>query len=268
MNKQHNIDQLFANKLENAGIKPTDNAWSKLETELAGKKKSRAATWMKVAAAILILIVAAISLTMLQSGERSGTQFASVSVDMRNAPYPKLPQETNTQLDAVMTLADNYRTEAQSEKNNLKGMQPKSNSYHLPHNSNNKMMQTLALQETTDKNQQNKKQLPASVPADLLTQEVVALHQNVHDKVAILESVKAKKLVDETDLTMAIAENNAALPMVTITYKGQPEDLEKKKFSFKNVLNSAKKLAKGDLIADLREAKDDLIQTAFKPADD
>ncbi len=50
---------------------------------------------------------------------------------------------------------------------------------------------------------------------------------------------------------------------------GQEEnEKQKSKFSIKKVFKSAKKLANGDLMAELREAKDGFINSKLKSGDD
>ena len=266
MNKQHDIDKLFANKLQSAGVKPSANAWEQLEADLASQKSNRSAIWLKVAAAIIILLVATVSVRFLITEQPNGLDFASVSEEMRQAPYPKPGQTDIADLGQILTIADTYKRQSEIMQKNTEVMQPSTQRNHL--SSNRKMIQTLALQE--HKENQEEQEIVKTSGLSNTSEAVAVQHTSSPVNTEVLETLKIKAPDLEAETVIASVETPIELPKVTITYKGQPEQIEttKNKFSFKKVFDSAKKLANGELIADLREAKDDLIQTAFKTSGD
>lgn len=267
MNKQNNIDQLFANKLSNAGIKPSDDAWSQLQANLADDKKNRGAIWMKIAAAVVVLLVATLSVKKFWSRDQSGLQFASVSEEMQQAPFPIYNQEHTPSVEGIISLADEHRLAAEKKEKNFPVMQPAATGSHLPHSNKRNMTRTLAVQENIDQKEQKRTNASVSIEEDIRTTEAVAFENSVIQE---SDPIRAKTLSSDAAGVIALAENPVELPKVTITYKAQQETTgsNKSKFSLKKVISSAKKLANGELIADLREAKDDLIHTAFKQTDD
>lgn len=272
MKKENNIDQLFANKLQGAGVTPSKAAWEQLEVNLAQNKQSKGVLWMRVAAAVVILLAATLSWKFFSKESYPEYQFAEAPAEFRKAPFPKQMPLQEINLSGVMAIYDAYEAEIKKNGKNIFSVQPTNKSQHLPHVSNQKVIELVALQKSendqskeTDPVLNNTDKVKALVVAPIET--AVALQEETTtvtvDPVAI-ESLEGTFKTDQ-----AVVALSDELPKVTITYVGQEEKAkEKSKFSIKKVFKSAKKLANGDLIAELREAKDGFINSKLKAGDD
>lgn len=277
MNKKNNIDQLFANKLQNASATPSKAAWKQLEANLAKDKQNKAGLWMKIAAAVIILIISALSWKFFTIEDASSNQFANASEEFLQAPYPKQIQIGKIELTGIIAVYEAYQAENEKMKKNIFSVQPSNASQHLPSISDQKMKELVAIQES--KNNQSKEiedkepiGNPIVEPVITPIETAVALQESPTDvstEIVAIDPAFSERMEKEIDHTMTVADNSDELPKVTITYLGQEEpEKEKAKFSIKKVFSSAKKLANGELIAELRDAKDDFINSRFKTVND
>lgn len=272
MNKNNNIDQLFANKLQGAGVTPSKAAWKQLEANLAHGREKKSILWMRVAAAVVILLAASLSWKFFTTEESPEYRFAKAPAEFLEAPFPKQIPLQEINLNGVLAIYEAYEAENNKSEKNIFTVQPSNKSQHLPSVSDHNMKELMALQEPN--NDQSKETDPVlmnkddiKAPAISPIETAVALQDepnNLHVDPVAIENLEETFKTDE-----AVAAISDELPKVTITYLGQDEnEKDKSKFSFKKVFNSAKKLANGDLIAELREAKDGFINSKLKAGDD
>ncbi|MEL6562641.1 MAG: hypothetical protein AAFQ94_31015 [Bacteroidota bacterium] len=254
MNKKNNIDQLFANKLHGAGVEPSKAAWEQLEANLAQNQQKKGVLWMRVAAAVVILLAATLSWKFFSAEDYPQHQFAKAPAEFLKAPFPKPMPLQEINLSGVMAIYDAYEAGNKKNEKNIFSVQPSNKSQHLPNVSNQKTIELVALQKP--KNDQSKETDPVLKNTEELKTPVIAPIETAvalqdETKVDTVDPVAIESLEGtfKTDQTVAVLSEE--LPKVTITYVGQEEKAkEKSKFSIKKVFKSAKKLANGDLIAE------------------
>lgn len=286
MNDRNDIDQLFSRKLGKAGVQPSAAAWEKLEGNLNSQRKSRLGFYIKIAAAVIILLLSVFSLMTFSNDDGIGPGLADNSTIEVGAPFPKRVDLQSIDIALVVATAEEYIEESKKTEKNILPVQPQATDPHLP----NKRFQRKAIvsnnliamedQQAT----QVKDQLNATTsPADKIVTDEATLKEigDLTKAVAVEDSHPGDEQPNTTATMVdnaleAVQESQAVadagttedLPSVTITYVGDSEEKKKPKFSLKKVFNSAKKLAKGDLIADLRDAKDELINFKIKSLND
>jgi len=270
MNKENNIDQLFSDKLHQAEVTPSKAAWDKLEGNLAGQNRKKAGIWLKVAAAVLILIVAALSLKFYLDEENGQSKFANASEEFLNAPYPIQTELAGIYLDDVLADYEENLAAQQKVKKNIFTVQPSATVDHLTSKSNKQKSKTntqLIAMEDNNKQSQTSTGNPTKVTDVVAVAEVTS---DASTNNLVIDKVISKSMIEHIEPLNTVAINDEALPKVTITYRSSTEKAEKEKgkFSIKKVFNSAKKLANGELMADLREAKDGFISSGFKSLND
>jgi len=272
MNKRNEIDQLFSNRLEGAKVTPSAAAWSQLENNLQKNKKKPIFWFYRVAAAILLIMVSIFTWNVLENKQDDAFSLAKAPNIFRNAPYPgqfnyeSQSNELNTYVLEQLAISEKNKNVVQPTAVN-------------PHLSNT--TEGSSAGNTNSKIAQVKRKKIVVAQKEELENRLITL-ENKPDKHIVSEQVDITskvivQAINSPELpTTTIRDTNEQLPAVSITYLGGNETTKKvnknkkknSRFSLKKVFKSARKLANGDLIADLRGAKDNLLGSGIKSGDD
>ncbi len=231
MSTNSNIDNLFAKKLRSHENMPSPEAWARLENQLNSKKSVWVSPFMKIAASILILLSLG---TWIYFGNVETKTSIAYNIDMQ-VNHPKL-NSNNFELSKQAMVAFEALYESHS-KNNSQVMQPVNPSVHLPDKLINEQMQDV---NTIAENEF----------------EVEKISPNV-----LQPMLNGIQIADNTiDISIEIVEvDSPGLPPITVTYTGSEQVQDSSGFSFKRMLDSAKKLTEGGIIADIRGAKNEFL---------
>ncbi len=284
MRNENEIDELFARKLETARVAPSAGAWDKMELGLHNQKKPNMVLWYRIAAAVLFLVVSTFTWIYFTNDQSDNITIANAPIEFLNAPYPKQVVNKTPDFSEIITF---QLAEIKKIEKNKNRMQPPMIKEHLSDIAQNKA--SIKMNEAVAQIKESKDQMDKSIldnlptikdlVAEVTTEELRKDALEAIDKQVSNTDVVAgqqENPTDETvntigkDVTVAMDASNE-LPAVSITYLGRNEKPKKKKagkFSLKKVFKSAKRLADGDLIAGLRNAKDDLIDSGIKSLDD
>lgn len=231
-------DHLFHNKLENFQLRPSADAWNRIEAGL--DKKSNKALWLKIAAGLLLLSIASVLIWKIQPAE---TDVLVKETPQTTEPALKKLQPTQPEEIAVAAVDQNKKTEPEKTK-------PKNNR-NIPADKKPTpaFSQQVAMIEST--------------PDETLT-EVIEPETEV--LVAQVESVTHQ----ETE-----AQNNAGVYIVMTANEvnqkylvPQPEDEAtsegKKSSRIQKLMGVAMNITDGDgPLGDLRQKKDELFALNF-----
>jgi hypothetical protein len=188
-NADKNFDQYFKDKLGNHEIKPSKLAWERLDSQLGNKGKTVAFPFMRIAAAMILLLGAAYIIWQVsRTEELSGPQTAELI---------QIPEQ-NESLD--------ISTEAQLEKENYK--EEESNLF-----TPEKPEQEKVKQSPPIKPQGIRKTVTES-PKELLAENTIQTERNQEEMVSIPELE-----LPELKMTEAIAMNNLEEEEEVIEYK-------------------------------------------------
>ncbi|MEQ9426430.1 MAG: hypothetical protein RJQ09_18555 [Cyclobacteriaceae bacterium] len=249
---KHKLDSTFKKKLENVEVVPSAAAFQKFEGQLTEKKGGY--IWLKVAASITILTVVAWAIFISNTNE---PQLADVTMPLEGS------------IDEETQIASN-----KIEPTNIETIVEDKSPAALALDDNRTVEQAQivpeieAIQKPIEGKESERKALKPMV-ADV-TDAAVDLMEEYPD-IVIAEPVELEETL--------IADNSASieeekeLPAVKIIYKRgkkspktyvaeaqQPTDsISVKNGGFNKIINSAKSLTDGSLIASLRDAKDDFF---------
>ncbi|MGK7397772.1 MAG: hypothetical protein ACNS62_24575 [Candidatus Cyclobacteriaceae bacterium M3_2C_046] len=256
--KNHNIDDFFRQKIKNQEVKPSQEAWNKLNRQMHHKKQEKSSLKLKIAAGLALLMIfsAILYFGYSPSGDQIRhnltDQTSQDSSGLTQAISPKLPEKNQE-------LADQIDVPTQE--------QPSSQEF-------------------------KSKETPATLPSSNDQVEKIRREKIMPDleKPALALSDSAAKpaapqlMLAENDQEPAPvideAEQNAnmELPPVTITYvrsssqpalaeqKPEPEK-DKNQAPLKKFLGLAQGIKNSDLgLADIRQVKDEIlaIDISFK----
>jgi hypothetical protein len=248
----HRLDQLFKKKLNKHTSAPSNDAWAKLETTL--NQPSKKPIWIyRIAAAVLLLILSGVVLYNFHITETD--QIADVKVE-------KLP---------FVAPIEN--------KENL--IEPKSNS--------NETLNTPIIEETPQR--AIKSIIVIKESATMLAQDldnrkekepqgvatVVVNEQLPLEDLIAMDDAKShveNKAFKVNNVVMPAQKEEKPRPKIKIIYKRgkkiQPQAMlaendttSKKKFNLNKIIDATKHITSGDLIADMRDAKDDFLSRGF-----
>ena len=245
----NNLDNLFASKLKGATSAPSEEAWGKLSSQLNDSRNSAVYMWLRIAASVVVVL--GLSYYFYQNTNDTTQQVISYEVS-DNVNYPNvnsatpqfyLSEQDQTELMAIYTMS------VEPQKNISKDVQPQKQLEHLPD----------VIQEIQEEK---------LIAAERVQQEAELMQDPIQSMVLAEEVVETNMVIAEADPVKA---NSFELPKVTITYVGtqsqQTETVaaaDSSKFTLKKMFNSAKKLKTGELMADLRGAKEDLFNNGRK----
>lgn len=246
MNQQP--DKLFRDRLESFSRPAPANAWDKIEAGL-DKKNNTGGMWWKVAASLLVLVVAGYILwTVLHNSTTPSQQLVNTT---KPQPAQSIPQKNTEQIPAHDTTpkadADIYTEPATQpiEKTAAKAI----NKY------KKEPQQIIATQSVDDAATQPQLVAETTTPVPAIAIEetpdvAVTQHERV---VATQQSITLVFSADETDNYL----NKNLSPEAT--------DEEQKTSTFKRLLKKAQDLKNNqDPVGELRQKKNEILALNFK----
>jgi hypothetical protein len=228
-------DHLFRNKLENFQLRPSADAWSRIEAGL--DKQSNKALWLKIAAGLLLLCIASVWIWKIQPVE---TDALVKTTPQATEPAPDKLQSTQPEEPIVAGVDQNKKVE--QEKTG------KRNNRTVPAftKSTTSADQQLAVVEPT----------PEEISVDVIQPETEVLIAEVETTSTETQTNTGVYIV----LTASEVNQKYLLP--------QPEDEAtsegKKSSRMQKLMGVAMNLADGDgPLGDLRQKKDELFALNF-----
>jgi len=248
----HRLDQLFKKKLNKHTSVPSNDAWAKLEATL--NPPSKKPIWIyRIAAAVLLLIISGVVLYNIQFVEKD--QVAEVKIQELPfvAPNENIENliEPKSKSNEILNTPIIEEEPQGATKQNIVVKERGTLLAQVSDNSKGKKLQevtTVAVNE----------QLPLE---DLIAMDDAKTH---------IEN-KAFKV---NNVVMPGQRQEKSRPKIKIIYKRgkktQPQAMlaendttSKKKFNLNKIIDATKHITSGDLIADMRDAKDDFLSRGF-----
>lgn len=220
------VDKLFKDKLEGHSLQPSAQAWDKVEAHLG--KKNKMVLWVRVAAAIALLgllVFAALNWT----GSYEKTQHELVKEDdktPKNDPVEEIKQPI-------------AKEEVKSQKKEVRSQKP-----------------VVRSQENVDTQRETRNPEPGTSVPESKAEEPVA-------QIAVVEEPK-KGITLSYTLPKKGITLTYSLPSVKKPEEALDEPLVAKKTGFERVLEIANEVKNGDPLAELREAKNDILALEFR----
>lgn len=255
-NKEHPIDNLFAQKLGNLEGSPSENAWQALEKGLSQKprKKNKAILWFPyaAAAAIALLVVSVWLLHQQTSGTRNPTGLATteqvkIGQQKTRATIPDTPAEK----DQTNQLPKNKATEEQiAMQEKVDKIENRKEAVVENKEGDSKKITTRpAERNIAEKNKLTQPVIKEAEPKRTLNPAITTLENTV----AQLEKEKQPALITPSSL----AEKESTTLVVTVNLEEEPEEAEEemlteetgevqKKSRAGKFFSTLKKIKKGD----------------------
>lgn len=219
------VDKLFKDKLEGHSLQPSAQAWDKVEAHLG--KKNKMVLWVRVAAAIALLgllVFAALNWT----GSYEKTQHELVKGDdktPKNDPVEEIKQPI-------------AKEEVKSQKKEVRSQKP------------------VVSQENVARKPETTNLQPETTVPESKAEEPV-------EQIAVVEEPK-KGITLSYTLPKKGITLTYSLPSVKKPEEALDEPLVAKKTGFERVLEIANEVKNGDPLAELREAKNDILALEFR----
>ncbi len=229
---QHNIDRLFREKLDGLEVTPTPQAWSEVERKLGGKKKPMI-YW--VAASIALLLAASL---ILWPDQATNYQLAMDEIDI---DHPILPDNQSLSTPVAITL------EKEDKKN--------------------------------ARNESSKKSFEKRTAVQLAQVESIEKSDNSNPSKSIELEIKKMVALEETSMITPVSleppseeviEEEVSYNAVKITYiASEPSEIEDKAKNdstgvLKKFIAFTEKIDPGEMLADIKTAKDNLLNGGLK----
>jgi hypothetical protein len=269
--KEHKIDQLFRQKLQQHSVAPTPAAWDKVATGLNHRRRKRGGYY--AAAAVMVLLLSAGWFWLEQNNTSDYQQHPSVAVSEPTVtdPAPAISAETPTQEEPAY-VANAEAPASQEAQNTASAAMPDAASKTFAsetaaskkaaaHAGNTNSSQLAAAHEETT---QPATQATESAPAQPETTTEAALAQALPvapgSQKANLELIPEAITAPSAELVFAKAEQ------VVIRYDASDASSaeEKPDNAPEKVLSLLQKVKHGDIgLAEIRNAKDNLFSGRF-----
>lgn len=236
-------DEIFRRRLKDHSLTPPPSAWSRVESNLPGNRRN---TWIKVAAAVLLLLTAS-ALVMLVRYNNSPRTIA----EQKSFPKANSPGETDPTM-AGEGVNKNNATPTE-EKQAVKEEAPQGRPTAPPNRD------TAAKEE---------------LPTGQNYNHVAEITKSLPDNTTALAPVPDANTETPT-LTTAVADEPAPFKLVLEADEVQEKYLRKKSVAhateednkssgIKKLLNKANDISNQDPIGDLRQMKDDIFALNFQ----
>lgn len=252
---KHKLDQLFKDKLEHSEMVPSEVAFQKFQSKISGSKKSM--VWLYIAASLSLIL-------SFSTWFWVNTTEESVEIATINSPTNEVTSELN---ESEVDLTNSTTNLNSVEETDVSEVSETIVADIVEARDN---MRTKIPKETIPA----EADMPLTEPEELIAQDVIEKVdvQEVEMPDLILESENATIVAESEvqDLTTDVIEKS--LPKVKITYisgrkkkslvaesKVTLDSTNVKDGTFNRILNSARSLANGSLIADLRDAKENFF---------
>ena len=250
------IDQLFRDKLDSYEVAPGEKAWARLQGKMRPASKTPP-LWMQIAAAVLLLLVGGWFLLKEESSTNAVEETLADQVELKEQERTKQEEKSKVVIPAnppgeeQPAVAKNTN-EASTEP----AMVLKRNKAPRP-----------ASIEVASAEKQPQKEAPVAID------ELEKVEANTPAGVPDL-ALPANMQPDDMETQIAAAtETKAPAQEVKITYIADDDDRflepvrelldsdkqKDKKSGFSKLVASARNISGGDLLADIRESKDDLF---------
>lgn len=243
----HKIDNLFKKKLSKHTIAPSSDAWAKMESALEQPAKKPVWLYYRIAAAVLLLFISVIVFYQFQKTEMEQL----VEVPMENS---NLEAQANILEKENKTVPQN--ADGNKKLNDKNSKETKNEVLKAP-----RIIKNLVAKQTITKEPIETQEDKVPIISQPIENNFIAME----DKVNIEnKEFKVKNVV------LPKQEEKKSRPKVKIIYKrgkspapqallAKNDTTSKKKFNFNKIIDVTKHITSGDLIADMRDAKDDFF---------
>lgn len=247
------LDSLFKNKLENLERQPSAGAWNKIQAQTQQKKFGW--LWIKVAAAILLLLVSGVviwnaSQDTLETNETiasSETKPEDIATEHQPVAEPQIKNEVNTieELEKTTSIVENIQHKAPKTEPTANVIMPDVES------------KTMVSNETT------KESLP-TVDEILEESETLITQNEVTDATNETQTTSTEQEVRGTTLEFNIEDFQKTQIAANTSNEVNNEEGPEPKKGLNKVLNLMKDIKSDAGIGDLREAKNEIFALNFK----
>lgn len=259
--KEHNIDELFRQKLQQHRVAPTPAAWDKVASNLSSRRRKRGGYYAAAAAVVLLLSLGWVGLR--QEGEQdllSSQPQTTVAVrEQATAPTTLAPAEAETKEQPIQETVEPAIAAEETKKAATSASQAPAPA------------QLAATQKTTSGAAPGKmapgpaekeERAPLLQPHVAEVQLETALAQELP---AAPSSQSASLPITEETVTAPLADIPlASTEQVVIRYDAADATDEDRNNAPEKVLSLMKKVKHGEIgLADIRKAKDNLFSGRF-----
>ena len=252
------LDSLFKNKLEKLERQPSADVWSKIEAQTQQKKPVW--LWMKIAAAILLVLVSGIVLWNTTQNEISTGKMPVIAESEQNSTNTDEIDNSNTtdEISNTEKIAE-PNTQPIVESEDIKPIEPiqnaESNDAPLVANNNTMASNEQVIEQLPEVNEINEKTSPEALIAE----------NNTNDATIENRTASEQQAAEGTTLVFNIEDFKKTEVATNTSTSDKPEETTStSKKGFNKVLDLVKEL-KGDAgIGDLREAKNEVFALNFK----
>lgn len=221
------VDKFFKEKLEGHTLTPSAQAWEKLEGHLS--KKNRTVIWVRIAAGIALLALVSVAIVVYLGGSGDSHELVKdVTTPSKNDQKPEVTKDEPQPTPApVVESTPALAQKTQSKKRDVLTVQSGSN-------------------------------VPKGVEAPQIEETIPSIEEQPAPKLA------------QANAPTAPTEKSIVLVYTLPALKKQPEPEpvvaeETKKTGLERVLEIAREVKNSDSpLADLRDAKDDILALDFK----
>jgi hypothetical protein len=253
--KEHNLDKLFRQKLQDHSVPPTPAAWDKLASNLNTRRRTRRGYYAAAAAAVLLLMLASIGLWQ-NEGRNVPDQQQPVVAVQEHVPSPT----TSAPVGAGTTEVKDSPTAPAEEVNEAPSSSPEVASpaqlaaIETPNQKAASPQATLpsATEQDTPAPAEAGQSLPEASAEPLLAQELPAAPSSQGVTLPVTETISPPNAA----MALAHAEQ------VVIRYDtSTPDDKNADRGKApEKVFSLMKKVKQGEIgLADIRKAKDNLL---------
>lgn len=231
-------DHLFHNKLENFQLKPSADAWNRIEAGL--DKKSNKALWLKIAAGLLLLSIASVLIWKIQPAE---TDVLVETTPEIKSTTPERLQPTQPEETPVAAIDQNKKVEQEKTEKKTNRNIPV---YKKQSASSD---QQLAVVEPT----------PEEIPVDVVQPETETLIAE-----AETNTVEATETQNSTAVYIVMTANEVNQKYLLPQPEDEATSEGKKSSRMQKLMGVAMNIADGDgPMGDLRQKKDELFALNF-----
>jgi len=226
---QQNIDRLFREKLDALEITPSEGAWTQVEKQIQTKK---APTFYWIAASVTLLLL---SWLIWPAQDQSTGTYAASEVD-----HPMIEMQPDFNVPVAITL---------EEEKEVKRITPKIR----------KPAQTSKIQTLLATNKEDK-----------VTEDRVELSEQIETKTMVVQEELKVPIIEDTVLPENEMEKMMSTAKITYIASSNKEltyESEQKSDTtnaIKKFIAFAEKIDPGEMLADIKTAKDNLLNGGLK----
>ncbi|GEM_PF-2672675 len=255
--KEYKIDQLFREKLADRKVRPSDNAWEKLNSGLGEERKKKSWIYWSVAASVILLI--GIGMLFFSSSE--------IAVkEQRMAENPTIEEQRSIPTESLQEVEEPDLSMENTSENLAENINPqavdKSSSDPDPEKVNENPIEETRNQSaeiTEEKNIVSEESVNPEVEEVLVAESVEPITVEEEEESIIPEKIEPA-IEEEPQSQLALNEQKEeSYPEITIVYK-KSDTQTQKTTTFKKIVTIARDITEGEYgIGELREAKNELL---------